>query len=631
MLFFVLFASNVFAQNNYQSHIVEKGETVYSISKKYNTSEETIYQLNPDVRHVIKTGMVLILPIDGEEVTISTKKHRVKRRESLKSIALKYNITEDLIKKYNKDLYARDVKKGERIYIPIFKSTNTITEVILAVNDTITKYTVLPKETKYGVARKYGITIAELELLNPMMGESLNIGEEIKVPKKIISTDTTIIEDDEFEYYEVLPKEGFFRLKVKFGLSQEEIIDLNPYASEGLKEGMILKIPKSINVIDGEKFDAINLEDYIVNTSTKKLAVMLPFKLDRIDLDSLNVNTGLLKTDGTLRAAIDFYSGVLMAAEFAKDKGISTEINTYDTDGKPSKVTQIINSNDFSAIDAVIGPLLSKNIEKAAASLQSQNIPVFSPLSKVKLKEYPNLYQTIPSNEMMGNAMLEYIKKRVDSINVIVITGKEWTKQKGVIMAAIPTAKTIVPEKGNYLYLEDIKKHLDKFKENWVILESDNPILVSNVVGLLNGLPELILNGDYVEVGKNKIRLFAINKSRAFDYNDVSNMHLANLNFTYPSSNKHYDYELMTPFLVSYKNKYGVMPNSYAIKGFDVTYDVLLRLANAETLEEASISEIKTEYVENKFQYSYKRNSGYKNQAFYIMKYNKELELEVVE
>jgi LysM repeat protein len=631
VLFFVLFASNVFAQNNYQSHIVEKGETVYSISKKYNTSEETIYQLNPDVRHVIKTGMVLILPIDGEEVTISTKKHRVKRRESLKSIALKYNITEDLLKKYNKDLYARDVKKGERIHIPIFKSTNTITEGVSVVNDTITTYTVLPKETKYGIARKYGITIAELELLNPMMGESLNIGEEIKVPKKIISTDTTIIEDDEFEYYEVLPKEGFFRLKVKFGLTQEEIIALNPYAFEGLKEGMILKIPKSTNVIDGEKFDAINLEDYIVNTSTKKLAVMLPFLLNRINLDSLSVNTDLLKTDGTLRAAIDFYSGVLMAAEFAKDKGISTEINMYDTDGKASKVEQIINSNDFSTIDAVIGPLLSKNIEKAAASLQSQNIPVFSPLSKVKLKEYPNLYQTIPSNEMMGNAMLEYIKKRVDSINVILITGKEWTKQKGVIMAAIPTVKTIVPETGNYLYLEDIQKQLDKFKENWVILESDNPILVSNVVGLLNGFPEVILNEDDVEVGRNNIRLFAVNKSRAFDYDDVSNMHLANLNFTYPSASKHYDYELMIPFLVSYKNKYGVMPNNYAIRGFDVTYDVLLRLANAETLKEASTSDIKTEYVENKFQYSYKRNSGYKNQAFYIMKYNNELELEVVE
>ena len=633
VLFFVLFASNLFAQNNYQSYIVEKGETVFSISKKYNVSEETIYQLNPDVKHVIKTGVILILPINGKEVTVSIKKYRVKRRETIKSIASKHHISEDLLKKYNNDLYAREVGKGERIDIPVFNATalnNTTAEETLTANDSLKKYTVLPKETKYGIARKFGITITELELLNSMMGESLAIGEEIMVPKKIISTDATLIED-EYEFYEVLPKEGFFRLNVKFGLTQEEIITLNPYAFEGLKEGMILKIPKINNMLDGQKVEAINLGDYIINTSKKKLAVMLPFKLDRIDLDSLNVNTNLLKSDGTLRAAIDFYSGVLMAAEFAKDKGISTEITIYDTEGKVSKVAQIISLNNFNEIDAVIGPLLSKNIEKAASSLQSENIPIFSPLSKVKLKEYPNLYQTIPSNELMENAMLDFIVKRLDSINVIVITGKEWTQRKGTIMAAIPTAKTIVPEQGNYLYIEDIQMQLDRIKENWVILDSDNPILVSNVVGLLNGFPEAILDEDDVEVGKNKIRLFAVNKSRAFDYNDVSNMHLANLNFTYPSSNKHYEYDLMIPFLVTYKNKYGVMPNHYAIRGFDVTYDVLLRLANAETLEEASISNIKTEYVENKFQYFNTPNSGYKNQAFYIMKYNNELKLEIVE
>ena len=633
VLFFLLFASNLFAQNNYQSHIVEKGETVDSISEKYNVSEETIYQLNPDVKHVIKTGVILILPINGKEVTVSIKKHRVKKRETIKSIASKHYISEDLLKKYNKDLYAREVGKGERIDIPVFNATalnNTTAKEILTANDNLKKYTVLPKETKYGIARKFGITITELELLNPMMGESLAIGEEIMVPKKMISTDAALIED-EYEFYEVLPKEGFFRLKVKFGLTQEEIITLNPYAFEGLKEGMILKIPKINNTLDGQKVEAINLGDYIINTSKKKLAVMLPFKLDRIDLDSLNVNTDLLKSDGTLRAAIDFYSGVLMAAEFAKDKGISTEITIYDTEGKVSKVAQIMSLNNFNEIDAVIGPLLSKNIEKAASSLQSENIPVFSPLSKVKLKEYPNLYQTIPSNELMETAMLDFIIKRLDSINVIVITGKEWTQRKGTIMAAIPTAKTIVPEQGNYLYIEDIQMQLDTVKENWVILDSDNPILVSNVVGLLNGFPEIILDEDDVEVGKNKIRLFAVNKSRAFDYNDVSNMHLANLNFTYPSSNKHYEYDLMIPFLVTYKNKYGVIPNHYAIRGFDVTYDVLLRLANAETLEEASISDIKTEYIENKFQYLNTLNSGYKNQAFYIMRYNNELKLEVVE
>ncbi len=634
VLFIVLFAFQANAQDKYQSHIVEKGETVYSISKKYNISEETIYQLNPDVKHGIKTGLVIILPIKGEELTVTTKKHRVKRKETIKSIASKYKVTEDQLKKYNKDLYAREVKKGERIDIPVFSSSTsntTSTEEISQVNDTITKYIVLPKETKYGIARKYGITIVELEKLNPNMGESLQIGEEIFVPNNIISTDSTILDkDDEFEYYEVLPKEGFFRLKVKLGLTEEEIIALNPYASEGLKDGMILKIP-SREVINGEKFEAINLEDHIVNTRKKKLAVMLPFKLDRIDLDSLNLNTDLLKSDATLRAAVDFYSGVLMAAEFAKDKGISTEINIFDTEGKVAKVGQIIHANNFNDVDAVIGPLLSKNIEKAASTLQSQNIPVFSPLSKVKLKQYPNLYQTLPSNELMEKAMLNYITKRIDSINVIVITGKEWTKRKGAILKAIPTAKTIAPTKGNYLYVEDIQKQLDKFKENWVILDSDNPILVSNVVGLLNGFPDVILNENEVEVGKNDIRLFAINKSKAFDYNDVSNMHLANLNFTFPSANKHYDYELMSPFLVSYKNKHGVMPNKYAIRGFDVTYDVILRLSNAETLAEASVNEIKTEYIENKFQYTFETNSGFKNQAFYIIKYSDELKLEVVE
>ena len=73
VLFFVLFANNSFAQNNYQRHIVKKGETVYSISKKFNVSEATIYQLNPDLKHIIKTGVILILPNNGEEIIVSAK------------------------------------------------------------------------------------------------------------------------------------------------------------------------------------------------------------------------------------------------------------------------------------------------------------------------------------------------------------------------------------------------------------------------------------------------------------------------------------------------------------------------------------------------------------------------------
>ena len=633
-MLFLIFCTNLLcAQNNYQNHTVKIGETVYSISKTYMISEETIYKLNPDVKHVIKTGLILILPLNGEEVTLNLKFYRVKRKESINSIALKFNIPQDLLKNYNKDLYTREVNKGERIKIPLIKTTmvNKSKSSSKSSNNNITIHTVLPRETKFGIARQYKITITELEYLNPTMSESLNVGDKINVPKSIVLVESIVVDEDEFELYEVLPKEGFFRLKIKLGLDRDEIISLNPSAVGGLKEGMILKIPKLLNSEEKFKKESIDLSKYIVNKRKKKIAVMLPFDYNRIDLDSINANIELLKKDVTLGVAIDFYSGVLMAAEFMKDKGVSTEITVFDTEGKVTKVEQIISSYNFNDTDAVIGPLLSKSIEKAAVDLQSNNIPVFSPLSKVKLKEYPNLHQTLPSNESMEKAMLSYISKRKDTINTIVITGKEWTKSKGIIMSALPKAKTIVPDEGNYLYLENIEKQIDTTKHNWVILHSNNPILVSNVVGLLNGIPKVILDSLGNKIGNNRLRLFAVKKSRAFDYNDVSNIHLANLNFTYPSVNKHYNYEMLTPFLVSYKYKYGVMPNKYAIRGFDVTYDILLRLANAEVFEEALVTDIYTEYVENKFQYVFDPKKGYKNQVFYIMKYNNDLQLEVVE
>jgi hypothetical protein len=69
-------------------------------------------------------------------------------------------------------------------------------------------------------------------------------------------------------------------------------------------------------------------------------------------------------------------------------------------------------------------------------------------------------------------------------------------------------------------------------------------------------------------------------------------------------------------------------PNKYAVRGFDLTLDILLRLASENDLYEASTSDIETEYVENKFRYSKKLFGGYFNEAVYIVKY---VDLEIVE
>ncbi len=612
------------SQQKYRSHQVKEGETVYSISKKYGVSEASIYTLNPDARNGISSSSILILPsgdiINAGSTQVKFKKHRVKRRETLFSIAQKYNITVEDIKKYNKHLYSKGLKKGEKLRIPIIPKNQSTTEVTIHTDSLIgnTKtHTILAKETKYGIARKYGITIAELETLNPDVPANFPIGTVLIVPNTSV-IETAIIEESTFDFYEVQPKEGFYRLKIKLGLTQEEIVALNPYAEDGLKDGMILKIPKENAIALSENTKKVDLENWINDRAKKRVVVLLPFQI-RNSTDSISGKIEFIKNNRTSRIALDFYSGVLMAGEFAKDKGLSTELDIYDTEGNINKINSILTRNDFSNVDAVIGPLLSKNVEKTAAMLKRDSIPVFSPLSNRSIKLTSNLFQTLPNDKLLETSMIDYLKDNAGARNILLISDTTKTKQKEAILAAMPNTRTLVPREEGFLYILDIENKIEKERENWVILESEDPVIISNVVGLLNGMPE-----EYI------IRLFTTDKNENYDYDDISNVHLANLNFTFPSISKGYDHNDKNAFLVSYKNKYGVLPNRFAVRGFDVTYDVLLRLAAEGNVYDASSDDFVTEYIENKFRYKKKMFSGYTNNAFYILKYNKDLRFEVV-
>lgn len=624
LLFIVNVSCGSIAQQpqQYRSHYVKKGETIYSIAKEYEVSTEAIYRLNPDVTGGVKVNAILIIPEKESKVTtkaVDFKKHRVKRKETLFSISQLYQVSVDDIKKYNKELYSRQLKKGEKIQIPILSKSTATPTTPIEVEVTSKTHTVIAKETKYGIARKYAITIAELEALNPTMGETLQLGTVLKVPNT--ESTASAVSEEGYDYYEVQPKEGFFRLKVKLGLSEEEIVTLNPFAKEGLKEGMILKIPKeNIDLISSEKVVTVKLENRIYNKAKKNLVVMLPFQLNKVTEDSLSSNSDLLKKGGLLRLTLDFYSGVLMAAEFAKDHGISVDIDVYDTEGSESKTSAIISQENFDAVDAVIGPLRQKNVEKAAVLLQRSKIPVFSPLSNRTMSSHSNFFQTLPSEAMLRKSMLTFLKTNGTDKNILLISDVNKKTEKAAILRELPSAKSISPREKGFLYVTDLDSKLVQNKENWVILESNEPGIISNVLGLLNGMPAGF-----------KVRLFTLDKNEAYDYHDISNMHLAKLNFTFPSVNKSYSYKDKDPFLVSYKNKYGVYPNRYAVRGFDVTYDVLLRLSSNESLFDKTQEEFETEYVENKFWYTKNSTSGYQNKATYIIKYMENLEFEVVE
>lgn len=607
-------------QQQYRSHKVKSGETIYSIAQEYGTTESAIYRLNPDAKNGIGANTIIILPRSSNVISnsgatsVTFKEHRVKRKETLFSISQEYNVSQDEIKKYNKELYSRQLKKGEKIRIPITPKGSTTTVSETTENTDISTHTVEPKETIYGIARKYNTTIAELKKLNPGLDKNITIGTALNVPD-VSTTESATIDNEKYDLYEVQPKEGFYRLKVKLGLSEEDIVALNPYAKDGLKDGMILKIPKENSVGITEKATPVNLENYIANKSEKNIALLLPFQLQEADPDSTEANEDLIKSNSVLRISLDFYSGVLMAAEFAKDKGISVNLQVFDTERNAAKVGTIVSGGDFDNMDAVIGPLLSKNVDKAAATLRIDNVPVFSPLSNKEIRMYPNLFQTLPTDDMLQARMMDFLVEKSAGKNLIIVSDSKHNAEKQKIISQIPTAKSVSPREGGYLYQRDIAAKVDTNRENWVVLASSDPVLVSNVVGLLNGMPK-----------NHKLRLLALDKNKAYDYHDVSNMHLAKLKFTFPSVNKNYDFNEKDPFLISYKNEYGVLPNRYAVRGFDIMYDILLRLASADDMYKASENDFVTEYIENKFQYTNKLLSGYQNNAVYIVEYNDKLQ-----
>lgn len=603
---------------DFKTHKVKPGETIEDIAKLYLVTPYDIYALNPDAKNKLEINSVLIIPdsrvkndpiISETKEVIGYKTHKVKRKETLYSISKLYNIEIVEIKKHNTNLYSETLQKGDKIKIPRYKTI--VSQVTLS--NTLKTYTVQPKEGKWRVAYKFGITVPELEALNPNIKEVLQPGDELNVPN--ISNNEEKIVEETYNYYTVQKSEGFMALNRKLGVSKEELENLNPELVDGgLKLGMVIKVPKDI-VTTGEVIDVANtdLSNTIKNKSTKQLALLMPYRLNKIDIDSVADTKKAMKTDSRLSLSLDFHSGVLMALDSAKHLGISTNLKVIDTRDQASEITNILNRNDFSNYDAVIGPLMPANFERVASELKRDHVPVISPFASPQ-NLYDNVYQSVPSNELLEKAIINFVKADPNQSHVVIISDHKNRAISNKLKAEFPVARQFFSQKkkdGGDAYYLLASTLEDVFREgtNIVFLQTSNEGFASNVTSMLNGL----------QTEEIKIVLMTTDKNKAFEGKEISNIHLSNLNFHYPSVNKTFDATQPNNFIKNYKKEYGIEPNKYAIRGFDLTLDLLLRLASEDTLYEASNNDLETEYVENKFRYSKQLFGGYTNESVYVV------------
>ena len=236
VLFLVLILCNsksVFSQDKQIRHTIAKGETITKIAKEYNVTAADIYKINTEANKVLKLNSVLLIPVVSskkvaDEVN-ATKNftaiiHEVLPKETLYSISKQYGVTINEINQCNSVLESQGLQIGQKIIVlvkPSLKSDLTIatlpkkeTPVVQSIVDVQLKslpltekpvvkhisteketqvsipqenemiiHEVLPKETKYSLAKKYGISVAELERLNPEVFKSLPVGFKLNLGK----------------------------------------------------------------------------------------------------------------------------------------------------------------------------------------------------------------------------------------------------------------------------------------------------------------------------------------------------------------------------------------------------------------------------------------------------------------
>lgn len=615
---------------NFSTHPVKAGETVESIAKRYFVSASDIYSLNPDAKKGLKPNTVLIIPISkANKPTVTVTKelegfrtHKTKRKETLYSLSKKYGVSEDDIKKYNKFLYANTLRKGDKLQIPIIKEVQVVEEVTNS-----QPYIVKAKEGKWRIAYKFGITLEELAALNPNMGDVLQEGQQINVPN-VEKQDIKQV-DETYGYYKVLPKEGFYRLKLKLGLTQEELEALNPGLKEsGLKVGMILKTPQGSTNLSGvanTEYGGVtsDLKSKIKDYNTKHIAVMLPFRLNRVEFDTVADTKRSIKGDPYLNASLDFHSGVLMAVDSLKSLGISLKVDVYDTKYEVGEVSRILSTNDFSNVDAVIGPLTPKTFAKAATELERYKVPVISPIG-TDLYLRSNVFQSRPKTELLKDRVVNFVKadSLVDHVIIVadskqIATANE-LKRKFNHATIVYSRKNKKGQDENYVLVNDITGSL-KPGNNYVFLETNNPGFVSNVTSLLASVNNSMETAEPNKV-KSEITLVTTDMNSAFEDDQVSNEHLSKLNFHFAATSKWFDEDQNT-FVKSYKKLYNTTPNKRAVRGFDVTMDTVLRLVSSNDLYMSVLDSPITEYIESKFAYKKNISGGYYNDSIYLVKH----------
>ncbi len=149
--------------------------------------------------------------------------YTVKSGDSLWSISRKFGVTVNELKKVN-NLSSNLLSIGQNLIIPGKKNNTSSNEYVVKKGDTL-----------YGIANKYNISVDNLKSYNNLSTDSLSIGQIIKIPDNKVNSNEYVVKSGD----------SLYSISRKYGVSVDELMNVNNLKSTVLSVGQVLKIPNS--------------------------------------------------------------------------------------------------------------------------------------------------------------------------------------------------------------------------------------------------------------------------------------------------------------------------------------------------------------------------------------------------
>ncbi|MDO3694464.1 LysM peptidoglycan-binding domain-containing protein [Wenyingzhuangia sp. chi5] len=576
---------NASSKDSMVIHIVEPKETLYSLSKLYDVEMITLIKDNPVLTFDgLKIGQELKVPYKAPKILEASKNHIVKGQETWYGISKLYHVTIEDLKVANPKIAIDGLKVGSVLEIP--ESNDPAAQKQISENLDKNSHVIAKGETLYSVSKSYGISVKELLAVNDtVVVDSLVIGTVLKLPKKVIesvavSTASPFYKQTPVFYKYYNQKDTLSVVLEKYKMSLDSLKSLNPTYKNIVDNGgkLLMGFKKTHQLFGNKEW----FKDSIVTNKRVKAMVMLPFDFKKND--SLSKEELFSNPNGLPTYVSDFYLGVEIAIDSLKKQGVQVELNVVDTEKSVDSIYKNIAKFKAMEPDVIIGPLYSSNAMYVATQFTST--PVYYPIYSKKQSTFMNnnLIKTSSEKSLFEKEILAFIKENRKGEHLLIVglnakrndllRLKNQLSKKDSVGNVLTDDVSILTLANGYISKAEFLSKIKLDKPNWILIADTDNVVTSDVFNNVMSLPK-------ENKSKTPVRILSFEKS---DYiNKLAYESLYKYHYTYATDEVEYREIENKSFEQSYVRKNNQYPSYHATRGFDVTYDAILRVLKTKT------------------------------------------------